>query len=563
VNPGAEEIPGNAIDEDCDGVAEDIDSLTYAEDVAPLYDQDGDGFLADDIPSNVLDAVLNGTIQDVPSDVYNHAEAGDLDCDDTHGDTHPGAPQLLTMGRDTNCDESLEVDPETDAQEVTKFYSAVGDINDDGDNEVVVQWYGSDNLYVYSADAATWGAANPDPSTTSPLFMIYGNNIGGPIIKDLNLDGQSDLVFSAGYPYEDNATVFVPGPITGDMEISEELLVDDEALKARDMSVLTRGDQMQLVPDMDGVDVAYGELLLDGGTKSVVSARVLAEPGLHDFVETPSLYFIGSVFYSFVTDAISAASDVNGDGYADLLISSANDNYAMLVFGGTHLRDYTNTEDVIELTPEWDIPGGHHDDSVATHVSATSIPYTVFEGNEETSGDLTGTALASGDLDGDGADDILIGVSGENYESWENAGCVYAMFGGTIEPYQTIDLDGGVFAIGGVKLYGEEDMWLPSYGMAAADVNGDGLADLALGTVYGVASLFMGGSTFYRAKGQGASDSTLSVSLAEHKGYGEDGSQYGRQILSLGDLDGDGFNDVLVHAPEIDAGYVFFGGAAE
>ncbi len=104
INPGAEEIPGNDIDEDCDGV----DGLT---------DLDMDGYLSD-VDCNDLNAAINpGAVEvannnidedcdgelliiDVDEDGYN----SDVDCDDENPDIYPGAEEIANNGIDEDCD---------------------------------------------------------------------------------------------------------------------------------------------------------------------------------------------------------------------------------------------------------------------------------------------------------------------------------------------------------------------------------------------------------------------------------------------------------------------------
>lgn len=86
IHPGAAEIPGNGIDENCDG----SDAPTcYA-------DSDNDGF---GDPFNYFQSF------DGDCDDYGEAYEG-LDCDDSDDSIHPGASEVLDDGVDSDCDGS-------------------------------------------------------------------------------------------------------------------------------------------------------------------------------------------------------------------------------------------------------------------------------------------------------------------------------------------------------------------------------------------------------------------------------------------------------------------------
>ena len=104
INPDAEEIPNNDIDENCDGIIE-------------IIDVDGDGFNSDEdcddenedinpdaeeIPNNDIDEDCDGQILiiDVDGDGFN----SDEDCDDNNEDIYPGAEEIPNNGIDEDCD---------------------------------------------------------------------------------------------------------------------------------------------------------------------------------------------------------------------------------------------------------------------------------------------------------------------------------------------------------------------------------------------------------------------------------------------------------------------------
>ena len=170
----------------------------------------------------------------------------------------------------------------------------------------------------------------------------------------------------------------------------------------------------------------------------------------------------------------------------------------------------------------------------------------------ENDGDSFGVSVASaGDLNGDGYDDLVVGAN--YYPTLSGRGRAYVYFGGP--------------AIGSVP-----DLVIPSpfsniawFGISVAsagDFNADGWPDFIVGARYaglpGQAFIFYGGPSL---------DSTPDLQLSgESTGSG---TWFGASVASVGDVNGDGFDDVMVGAPmyrngagEVGRAYVYYGGHA-
>ena len=229
-----------------------------------------------------------------------------------------------------------------------------------------------------------------------------------------------------------------------------------------------------------------------------------------------------------------AIGDINGDGVDDLLFGNVARGHGTVVFGGTHF-------------------GSGFD------ILAPSEGFYQYAGG--------------GDFNGDGYTDLLLGASfGEEYVR------AYVFFGGvdvrTRSPIATSDLDGSNgFAINGPSGVG-------SFGVQsisnAGDINGDGFDDIVFGAPHtDVGARGMGAGEVYIVLGSAelGSSGTLNVSdLDGENGFILEGvgkfSGAGTNVAGAGDVNGDGFDDVIMGAPrayaagksEVGKAYVMFGG---
>jgi len=158
-----------------------------------------------------------------------------------------------------------------------------------------------------------------------------------------------------------------------------------------------------------------------------------------------------------------------------------------------------------------------------------------------------GYSLAAGDIDGDGAADLIAGAPGlGNLVGTYRRGGVYALLSRQGVVGEDLDLDS---ELADVRVLGTIGQFAGT-AVAAGDVNGDGLDDMIVGAarasgpdgeaVLGAVFVFFGRETW---------SSSLTVDDADVTIWGEkaDG-QFGAQ-LALGDFDGDGTDDLFVAAP--------------
>ncbi|NEP66844.1 MULTISPECIES: hypothetical protein [unclassified Moorena] len=172
-----------------------------------------------------------------------------------------------------------------------------------------------------------------------------------------------------------------------------------------------------------------------------------------------------------------------------------------------------------------------------------------FSINGVTLGDRSGFSVSSaGDINGDGNHDLIIGAPGADPNGLFS-GTSYVVFGGpdvgTTGTIELADLDGtNGFVIAGLNSTGFLGFSVSSGG----DINGDGTNDLLVSAPgagannNGVSYVVFGGSTV---------GSTGSVDLSSGFAInGIDPAEFsGHSISNLGDVNGDGKNDLLIGAP--------------
>ena len=212
---------------------------------------------------------------------------------------------------------------------------------------------------------------------------------------------------------------------------------------------------------------------------------------------------------------LASAGDVNGDGLDDLLIGLPQGNSAYVIFGK---REGNADIDLSDLSASDGFRiQGDYDQSIVSVDSA-------------------------GDVNGDGYDDVLIGSPDKALNPDEH-GAAYVVFGKE-GGFGTVDLEN--LAPGeGFALEGDGNASIARTVSSAGDINGDGYGDIAIaargGRIYVV---------FGRSGGFGGIDlSAMAPSEGFEIKHDFDGVR-ADGIASAGDINGDGYDDLLIGRPD-------------
>ena len=496
VNPGAEEIPYDGVDNDCNG--------------GDLTDVDGDGDEGED--------------------------AGGDDCDDTLSAVHPGAEEWAN-GVDDNCDGAIDEDIDNSDDDGDGYSEAEGDCDDaeaainpgaeeipyDGvDNDC--DFYDLRDVDGDGYDSELVGGSDCDdddpginPEADDTPYDGIDQDCDGADLTDVDGDGWTpddgdcDDTEPDANPGMDEAPDYIDNDCDGTLDEGTERYDDDGdgySEVAGDCNDEDSEQGPRAVEINDGIDNNCNDLTDE---RNLDDAVAIFNEG------------ISSIGYTI------DAGDFNGDGVQDIVIG--DDSYAV----GTGQA----------WVVSGDTAGGLVDDVALFSVVGSS------------SSSVGTTVQFIPDMDGDGDDELLVSAPSDYLTSYARGeGLTYLIAGGADglqTPVATVASD--ILRGGSRDAYSPSDLAAGDW--SGDGISDFALGDYGyehLSTDQGATFIF-DGSTGPGALGiidvPDTADATiLGTAVRDH---------FGNRLEGLPDLDGDGYGELLIMATDEYNAYLFDG----
>ncbi|WP_022696664.1 FG-GAP repeat protein [Euryhalocaulis caribicus] len=457
----------------------------------------------------------------------------------------------------------------------------------DGQSTVArtIEFTVTDQVEAPVIDLTTLSAADGFIVQGDPAFGQLGVNVaaGG----DLNFDGVDDLLLAAsGEAY----AIYGSDSGFGSPDASARQVIDLVTLPAAEGLIVQDGGEAQLGGDVsvlgdingDGLaDLAFGAPNADVSGSRDGKVYILfggeTAPGQPDagrqvldvsnMSSSEGFTITGAPGGEEPGYSVSGAGDINGDGIDDLIIgarwaehgnSIPRPGAAYVIFGSDEGFGQ--------------VSGGQSSLDLSALGSDEGF---VIEGASWF--DDAGTSVSGGgDFNNDGFDDLIVGAPGAEVDGVSGAGAAYLIFGSD-QGYgapdslgrQSINVgdlgaDDGFLIVSGPSGVGQSVS-------ITGDVNGDGFDDLLVGSsesyvIYGTSQPFTDTDNYGRIQVDGRYLEASEGFVIKGAASGDDA---GFSVSGAGDVNGDGFADMVIGAPHADEGgdsagaaYIIFGSDA-
>ena len=408
-----------------------------------------------------------------------------------------------------------------------KMVAAIGDINGDGIVDFMVSAAGLDGNVANSGGAyVIFGRTSGFPANLS-VSALNGTN-------GFRISGEALTYASTGAT---GNAISAAGDINGDG--IADLIIGSQAASP------------------NGIQSGAAWVLF--GRNTAVVGAFASTVDLTALSGADGFQLNGVAALSSAGATVSAAGDVNGDGFDDLLVTAYRTAPNGALSGTTYVvfgRDAAMSG------------------TFAANLELSSLNGTNgFRIQGAAASDYSGfAACAAGDVNHDGVDDLLIG-SFRSDAGGNNTGAAYVVYGKNTAVSGNFAADVQLSALNGAngfRMTGVNALDAASISLTSAgDINGDGIDDIAIGAYGSDNGGDYAGSTYVvfgrdtAISGAFAASFSLS-SLNGANGFRLDGMERdytGRTLAAAGDVNGDGIDDLLIGAYRSDATAAYAGGA--
>jgi hypothetical protein len=385
--------------------------------------------------------------------------------------------------------------------------ASAGDVNGDGYSDVLVGALAYTNgqsqegrafLYLGSSAGLSSNAAWTAEGNQAAAF--FGASLG--TAGDVNGDGYSDVIVGS-WSYDNQGAAFVYlGSSAGLSATPVATLEGGQANAVFGASVGTAGDV-----NGDGYsDVIVGAKYFSNGQSN--EGKTFVFLGSSSGVNTSAVWTAElNQPNAYFGQAVGTAGDVNGDGYDDVLVGAPSYSNTLSGVGRAFL--YLGSSAGIAANPAWSVTGNQLDEWLGYSLST------------------------AGDVNADGYSDVIVGAPAyDNGELTEGAAFLF------------LGSSSGLVSVAAWSAEADHDgaFFGGSVG-TAGDVNGDGYTDVIVG-----AESYTDGNVVGRASVYLGSSSGLATSAAWTAQGDQADALFGGAVATAGDVNGDGFSDAIIGA---------------
>lgn len=245
---------------------------------------------------------------------------------------------------------------------------------------------------------------------------------------------------------------------------------------------------------------------------------------------------VGGVDSRSIGHSSSAAGDFNGDGLGDFILGAPQEeNSGTNILGAAYIVFGKRDSDRVRL-----------DENNAQRMRL---------GNDQPGLSLGQSIVGIGDINGDGFDDIAIGDPSRHVGVNYFAGVTTVVFGGDHYPKRDLLLSEVI----GVRIRGAAtNEYSGSTISSAGDVNADGFADMLVGSSRASPEGRTQAGMIYVLYGR-ANPTDIDLADPELNGFriiGAESFDKAGFATGIGDVNGDGYSDVLVGAPNVSRDFI-------